>query len=118
LTAQAWPVVFAISKNETQVAGAIAAITLSCSSGQQFTVEDAWSKLRIGRAGAVHTSAIIAPAPVGSGASITGGSHSMSGKLSRRTGNFSGVWHLQLNFSTSSGTDSCDSGEVAFRLKL
>jgi hypothetical protein len=38
--------------------------------------------------------------------------------LDRKTGNFAGVWHLQLSFSTSTGADQCDSGEVAFSLKL
>jgi hypothetical protein len=118
LTAQGWPVVMAISKNEKQVVGTIAGIVLSCSSGQQFPIEDAWSKLHIGPGGAVHTSAAIHPSPVSSGTAITGGSRSMRGQLDRRTGNFAGVWHVQLSFTTSSGPDQCDSGDVAFRLKL
>jgi hypothetical protein len=118
ITDQGWPVVFAISKNEKQVVGAIAGMALSCASGQQFSLEDAWPKLRIGPGGAVHARAVIPPTSAGSGVSITGGSHSMNGKLNRKTGDFSGVWHLQLSFRTSNGTDSCDSGAVAFRLKL
>lgn len=118
ISAQGWPVVFDISKNERQVVGAISGMALSCASGQRVSLEDAWAKLRISPGGAVHVSAAITPAPVGAGVSIAGGSHSMNGRLNRRTGDFKGVWHLQVNFSTSSGTDSCDSGLVTFELKL
>jgi hypothetical protein len=118
ISAQGWPVVMAISKNDNQVVGTLAGIVLSCNSGQQFTIEDAWSKLRIGTGGAVHAGSAIHPPPSSSGVSVTGGSHSLNGKLNRRTGDFSGVWHLQVNFSTSSGPDQCDSGNVAVQLKL
>lgn len=118
ITAQGWPVVFDISKNERQVVGAISGMALSCTSGQQVSLEDAWAKLSISPGGAVHVSAAITPASVGAGVSITGGSHSMNGRLNRRTGDFKGIWHLQVDFSTSSGTDSCDSGLVTFQLKL
>jgi hypothetical protein len=118
LTAQGWPVVLAVSKNEKQVVGTVAGIVLSCSSGQQFPIEDAWARLRIGPAGTVRTSAVIHTSGTSSGTAITGGSHSMQGKLNRKTGDFSGVWHVALSFTTSSGPDQCDSGNVAFRLKL
>jgi len=117
-TSQTWPVVLAISGDGKSVNAALAGLVLSCSSGASLPLVDGWAKLPIGPNGSVHAAAAIPPSS-GSGVSLTGGSHSFTGKLNRKRATFSGVWQLQLAFSLSNGqTDQCDSGRVSFSARL
>jgi hypothetical protein len=112
LTSQSWPFVIEISRNGRMVSGAAVGLDMTCTSGDQFSVPDGWSRLPVGRDGRVD-GVVAVPPSSGASASITGGSDSFTGKLNRRRATFSGVWDLHLNFSLSNGqTDSCDSGGV------
>jgi len=117
-TSQGWPVVLAISNNSKGIVTAGAGLDMSCASGASFGVPDRWRNLPIGPNGVVHVSDSIG-AQQGSGASITGGTDSLTGKFNRKRGTFAGVWQLHLTFSMPNGqTDTCDSGRVTFTVAL
>ena len=112
LTSQSFPFVIQLSKNGKAVRGVAVGLEMTCTSGDQFGLPDSWTHLPIARNGSVRVSLAVPPS-AGTGASITGGTDSFSGKFNRKRTAFSGVWDLHLNFSLSNGqTDSCDSGLV------
>lgn len=108
-TSQGWPVVFELGRGGKLVTLVGAGFDLTCSSGDQFSVEDGWQLLGIARNGKLNTTEQIPPA----GDTLTGGSHSLTGRFDRQRSTFRGVWSLQLNFKFADGTtDQCQSGKV------
>jgi hypothetical protein len=108
-TSQGWPVVFELGRGRKLVTLVAAGFDLTCTSGNQFSVEDGWQLLDIAKNGKLHTTEQIPPA----GDTLTGGSHSLTGRFDRQRSTFRGVWSLQLNFKFADGTtDQCQSGKV------
>jgi hypothetical protein len=108
-TSQGWPVVFELGRGGKLVTLVGAGLDLTCTSGDQFSVEDGWQLIDIAKNGKVHTTEQIPP----SGDSLTGGSHSLIGRFDRHRLTFRGTWRLQLSFKLADGTtDQCRSGSV------
>jgi hypothetical protein len=83
-------------------------LDLTCTSGNQFSIEDGWQLLDIAKNGKLHSTEQI-PA-VGD---LTSGSHTLTGRFDRQRSTFRGVWSLQLNYQFADGTtDQCQSGKV------
>jgi hypothetical protein len=116
LTSQNWPVVVKISRNGKRIAMIRDAVDLTCTSGVDLTLPDGWRNVPIGPGGAVSASTNVPPSPsAGSGTSLTGGRDTLTGRINRTRGTFSGVWQIELTFSLSNGqTDDCKSGAVTF----
>lgn len=120
-TSQGWPVVARVSSTATSIQKVRTGLNFTCTLGDNFQLGDGWIRLPVAKDGRVNAVTAIPPSagPPGSGESLTGGTDSLSGKLNRRLGTFSGVWHMHLNFGMSNGqTDSCDSGHVTFTAGL
>lgn len=117
-TSQGWPVVFELTHNARLVIIGATGLNLTCTSGDQFPVEDGWQLLTIAKNGRVNASEQI-PGQQGQGANLTGGSHSVTGRFNRQRSTFRGTWRMQLNFTNTDGTtDTCQSGPVTFSLTL
>lgn len=109
LTSQGWPFVLELSRTGKLVIVAATGLDMTCTSGDQFAVEDGWQLLGIAKNGLVHTTQQIPPAA----GTLTGGSHFLTGRFDRKRLTFRGVWSLQLNFKFADGTtDQCQSGSV------
>ena len=117
-TSQGWPVVVAFAKQRKKIGLIATGLDMSCTSGEALPLEDGWERLPISASGQVHAAATIPPLR-GATSSLTGGSHSLSGRFNRQRSVFSGVWRLHLTFKTATGqTDQCDSGRVTFTALL
>jgi hypothetical protein len=109
-TSQRWPVVLEVARGARRIPVAATGLDLTCSSGEQFPVEDAFGQLAVDKSGRVDEADMIPP----QGSDFLGGSHSLTGHLDRRRATFQGVWQLQLMFKAPDGsTDTCRSGAVA-----
>lgn len=108
-TSQGWPTVFELGRGAKLVTLVAAGFDLTCTSGEQFSIEDGWKLVDIPKNGKLHATEQIPPA----GDTLTGGSHSLTGRFDRQRSTFRGVWSLQLNFKFADGTtDQCQSGKV------
>lgn len=117
-TSQGWPVVLELARRGKLVIIGATGLDMTCTSGDQFSVEDGWQLLRIARNGRVNASEQI-PAGQGQGNPLTGGSHSLTGHFDRHRSTFRGTWRMQLNFMNTDGsTDTCQSGPVTFSTTL
>ena len=114
LNAQGLPVVAGVTRNAKRMT-LVTTFVMNCSSGDQPIFPDSWAKMPIAANGSVRGHVTLTAIP---STALTGGSDSISGKLNRKAGTFSGVWDLHLDFSSNGQTDSCDSGRVAFRTRL
>ncbi|MGZ4184502.1 MAG: hypothetical protein ACXVUE_01530 [Solirubrobacteraceae bacterium] len=117
-TSQAWPVVFELAHGGRLVILGATGLNLTCTSGDQFPVEDGWQLLTVAKNGRVNASEQI-PAQQGQGDTLTGGSHSLTGRFNRQRTAFRGTWRMQLSFTNTDGSaDTCQSGPVTFSLTL
>jgi hypothetical protein len=117
-TSQGWPVVLELARGGKSVILGAAGLDVTCTSGDQFPVEDGWQLLTVAQNGRVNASEQI-PAQQGQGTTLTGGSHSLKGRFNRHRSTFRGTWQMQLNFKNADGsTDSCQSGPVTFSAAL
>lgn len=108
-TSQHWPVVFDVAGGAKRIPIAAVGLDLTCSAGEQFSTEDAFTHSVVAKNGKVHESDLIPP----DGSDFLGGSHSLTGHLDRKHATFQGVWQLQLMFKAADGsTDTCRSGSV------
>lgn len=116
LTSQQWPVVVEISRNGQRIPMISAGLVLTCTSGAIVPIPDQWDMLPIARSGAVHAFTNLLPDP---SAGMTGGTDSLTGRLNRKRGTFSGTLRFEMTFSLSNGqTDDCKSGPVTFTAVL
>jgi hypothetical protein len=112
-TEQGWPVVLEVNHGGNRVAVAATGLDLTCSSGDQFSVEDAFARVRVASNGTVRASEQFAPRS-GTSVSLMGGSHSLTGRLDRQHSTFRGVWREHLMLKLADGTtDDCHSGPVS-----
>lgn len=118
LTSQGWPIVMDIAHNGRSIAPIVVGVQMTCTDGSVFGVPDGMIHVPIASDGSVRATSVIAPSP-GSPVSLTGGSRSLTGRLDRKHGTFSGAWQLSMGFQTSGGqTSECNSGRVRFRARL
>jgi hypothetical protein len=118
LSSRGWPVVLAVSADRKRIRFAVIGLDMTCSSGGSFAVDDAFATISVGGKGRVRMTQTIPP-QTEPNASITGGSHSLYGRLDRKQLTFSGSWRLHVDFQLSGGpTDHCDSGQVSFAATL
>jgi hypothetical protein len=113
-TSQQYPTFFKFSGNaRTLTIGAIA-LEMTCTSGAQFVLEDAFGPVHISPNGRLHATTSIPPTAGSSGATYSG-SDSLTARLNHRHTDVSGTWDLQVNYSFTNGmSDQCDSGPVRF----
>jgi hypothetical protein len=113
-TSQQYPTFFKISGDgRTLTVGAIA-LQMTCTSGAQFVLEDAFGPVLIGPNGHLRAGISIPPT-AGSGGATFSGTDSLTARLGRRRTHVSGTWHLKVNYSYANGmSDACDSGPVRF----
>ncbi len=113
-TSQQYPTFFKVSKDaRTLMVGAIA-LEMTCTSGTQFVLEDAFGRIRISPNGRLRAATAVPPTAGSSGVTYSG-TDSLTAKLSRRHTVLSGTWQLKVNYSFTNGmSDQCDSGPVRF----
>jgi hypothetical protein len=118
LTAQHDPVVIAVSSNGKRIVEADVALDMRCTSGDEFTAEDVWFGVSIETTGSVRTAGSMPPYTDSTGTLTE--THTLTGKLDRKRATFSGVWDVHLTYvpANNGQTDQCDSGGVAFRVRL
>ena len=86
VTSQHWPVIMTLSSNGRQMGGQVA-IDLHCTSGGSFTAWDGWTGIAVPASGSVNVEQAFPPiAGSGGSDSITGGLHTLKGKLNRKQG--------------------------------
>jgi hypothetical protein len=113
-TSQQYPVFFKLAGNGRTVTLSAIALEMTCTSGDQFVLEDAFAGLRVGATGRLHRSFTQPPTSGSDGDTVTG-QDSMSARLNRVHTRLSGVWRLTLHYAFTNGmTDDCDSGPVRF----
>jgi hypothetical protein len=113
-TSQGWPVVIKMSGDHRRIVRVGIGLSMHCTSGSRFALNDGGGPLPIGAGRKVHMAATIPPV-AGSTVSVVGGSDMISGRLEPGNTSFAGVWDLHLVFATADGhTDTCDSGRVSF----
>ena len=111
-TQQGWPIVLEIGRGAKQIIVAATGLDLVCSSNDEFAIHDGFAHVAVAKNGTIHATEQI-PARVGQTVSLTGGSHTLTGRLNRRRSTFRGVWTMQLTFQLADGsTDRCGSGPV------
>jgi hypothetical protein len=113
-TSQGWPVVIKMSGDHRRIVRVGIGLSMRCTSGSRFALNDGGGPLPIGAGRKVQRAATIPPA-AGSTVSVVGGSDMIAGRLKPGNTSFAGVWDLHLVFTTADGhTDTCDSGRVTF----
>jgi hypothetical protein len=113
-TSQQYPTFFKVSGNaRTLTIGAIA-IEMTCTSGSQFVLEDAFGRVQISPNGRLHARTSV-PATAGPNGETYSGTDSLTARLNHRHTEVSGTWQLQVSYSFTNGmSDQCDSGPVRF----
>ncbi len=113
-TSQQYPAFFKISANARTLTLSGIALSMNCSSGAQFVLQDDFARVRIGPAGKLHATFSIPPTAGSSGETYSG-TDSLTAHLSRKHSQLSGTWQLRVNYTFTSGmSDECDSGPVRF----
>ena len=115
MTSQGWPALLEVSNDGRQIQQAIAAIDLTCTSGDAFAIPDPWVAVPIAPRGTFK--ATFHDTFVEEGISIEI-SDSISGKFNRKRTKVSTKSRLQITFRGADGSvDSCDSGNVSLRAR-
>ncbi|HTU85808.1 MAG TPA: hypothetical protein VMF57_09560 [Solirubrobacteraceae bacterium] len=113
-TSQNYPAFFKLADDGRRVSVAGIALSMTCTSGDQFVLQDAFAGLRIGANGSLHGSYTQPPTSGQDGATVSA-TDSLSARLNRRGTQLSGVWQLTAHYAFSDGSaDDCASGPVRF----
>jgi hypothetical protein len=113
-SSQQYPVFFKISAAGRALTVGAIALQMTCTSGTQFVLQDAFGPVQIGPNGRLHAGASIPPTAGSSGTTYSG-TDSLTARLGRRHTHVSGTWELKVNYSSVNGmSDECDSGPVRF----
>lgn len=114
LTSQQYPVFFKISANARTLTFGSIAISVNCTSGDQFVLADAFVRVSIKPNGRLHAT-FSQPPTAASGGVTYSGTDSLTAHLGRKHSQLSGTWQLRVNYSFTNGmSDECDSGPVRF----
>ena len=113
-TSQQYPAFFKIADaGRTLTLGAIA-LNLSCTSGDQVSLGDAFVRLHISANGKIHGAETQAPT-AGTNGETYAWTDSLTARLNRKHTQLSGTWELAVNYSFTNGmSDHCASGPVRF----
>jgi hypothetical protein len=113
-TSQQFPVFFKVGGDGRTVTLAGIALTVTCTSGEQFVLEDGFARITISAAGKLHASFAEPPTSDSEGVTVSA-ADSLSAHLNRRRTELSGTWQLSAQYTYTDGTsDSCNSGPVRF----
>jgi hypothetical protein len=113
-TSQDYPAFFKLAGDRQRVSMAGIALDMTCTSGEQFVLQDAFIGLRISPTGKIHGSFTEAPTSDADGTTVSA-TDSLSARLNHRRTQLSGIWELTANYSYADGSsDQCDSGPVRF----
>jgi hypothetical protein len=113
-TSQQYPAFFKLAPGGRKVSVAGIALGMTCTSGDQFVLQDQFAGLRVNANGKLHGSYTQAPTAAQSGATVSV-TDSLSARLNPRGTQLSGVWELSAQYAFSDGTtDDCSSGPVRF----
>jgi hypothetical protein len=114
LTSQQYPTFFKISADARTLTLGSIAISMNCTSGDQFVLEDAFARVSIKPNGRLHATFSQPPTAASSGVTYSG-TDSLTARLGRRHTQLSGTWRLRVNYTFTNGmSDRCDSGPVRF----
>ncbi len=114
ITSQQYPVFFKISANARTLTFGSIAISVNCTSGDQFVLPDAFARVSIKPNGRLHAT-FSQPPTAASGGVTYSGTDSLTAHLARKHSQLSGTWQLRVNYSFTNGmSDECDSGPVRF----
>jgi hypothetical protein len=113
-TSQQYPTFFKVSGDGRTLGVGAIALQMTCTSGMQFVLEDAFGPVRIGPNGGLHAGVSIPPTAGSSGETFSG-TDTLIARLGHRHTRVSGTWHLKLSYTFTNGmSDECDSGPVRF----
>jgi hypothetical protein len=117
-TSQGWPVVIQMTPNGKRIEMVVTGLMMTCTSGDQVPMEDAWVTLPIRSRGRVNVAETVNPS-ASSPSSFAGATHSLSGKFNHARTSFTGRWHLHIAFTETSGQRvDCDSGQVGVSARI
>jgi hypothetical protein len=114
-TSQDWPGFFQLSPNGRMLVIGAIGVDMSCQpSGNQFSMADEWSRVRIASSGRLHASLAGPPRLLSDGTTVNV-SDSMAAVVNRAHTRLSGTWQLQATFAQPGRpVDHCSSGTVRF----
>jgi hypothetical protein len=113
-TTQQYPAFFKIAAAGRSLTLGAIALNLSCTSGGQVALGDAFTRVRISPDGKLHA-ALSIPPTAGSAGETFSGTDTMSARLNRKHTQLVGTWDLIVNYSFTNGmSDQCNSGPVRF----
>lgn len=114
LSSQRYPTFFEISNNGRMLKLGAIALDMTCTSGDEFVIEDQDVRIQITRGGKLRADFAQAPTALSGGGTI-GGTDSLNATLNRQHTLLTGTWELQQTYISPAGqTDQCDSGLVRF----
>jgi hypothetical protein len=113
-SSQRWPSFFRVAPNNRTLAVAAIGLGMTCTSGNEFGMEDDWERVPVNGKGRFRVGVTIPPTTEANGA-VYGATDSVSGTVDLKHGKVSGVWQFHVTYTPAGGqTDQCDSGPVAF----
>jgi hypothetical protein len=113
-TSQNYPLFFKITSDGRMLVTGGVALNMTCTSGAQFVIADAFVKVRIRGNGRLHAT-FTSPPTAGQNGDTVSGTDTLSAKLGPRHTQLSGVWQLSVHYGFTNGmNDQCDSGPVRF----
>jgi hypothetical protein len=114
-TSQGWPGFFRLSPNGRMLVIGAIGVEMSCQrSGDQFSMADEWSGVRIASGGRLHASLAGPPRLLSDGTTVSV-SDSIAAVVNRAHTRLSGTWQLHATFAQpGQPVDHCSSGTVRF----
>lgn len=114
-TSQGWPGFFQLSRNGRMLMVGAIGLDMACQpSGNQFSIEDDYSRVPITSNGKLHASINVPPRLLADGSTV-GVSGSMDGSVNRTRTKLTGTWQLQVAYTQPGhAVDRCTSGTVRF----
>jgi hypothetical protein len=113
-TSQQFPVFFKLGGDGRTLTLAGIALNMTCTSGEQFVLEDGFARVPISARGKLHGSFAEPPTSGSSGATVSA-TDSLIAHLNRSRTQLSGTWQLSAHYAFTDGTsDDCSSGPVRF----
>jgi hypothetical protein len=113
-TSQQFPVFFKVGGDGRTLTLAGIALNMTCTSGEQFVLEDGFARIPISAGGKLHASFAEPPTSDSDGVTVSA-ADALSAHLNRRRTGLSGTWQLAAHYTYTDGTsDECSSGPVRF----
>jgi hypothetical protein len=114
ISSQHYPSFFEISNNGRILKLGAIALDMTCTSGDEFVLNDQDGRVPITRTGKLRADFAQAPTPLSGGGTV-GGTDSLNATLNPQHTRLSGTWRLEQTYISPTGQiDQCDSGLVQF----